>query len=349
MAIRTRPEHAVARIRRVAARERIRLHLVSAEVLLRLRGPPPGADPSRRTAHLDALRTYWRRGDFPTNRDFPAPTPYFRDADGVQYAVAELAAADGREDVVDAVAHDANHVDLETDEPPPALEAWLADAPLTEREAAYVQPAYPPGPPAWATEALAVLLVGVVSFLDVQFRSSQRRGDDRVRRRNAAVYYGRSPATAYCQYTVAVALALTTALLLEMRASVTLADAGLEISSILVLGGVVFGVGVVAAAVGASRNSGLVPAWVLGNAPLIGTGLAFSLEHRGFLPLLAVGTVGFLIYGLPAATFGYLLGLAVGDEERAPRPSRRALLFLAGYVAVHSVVLLALQLQWVVL
>jgi hypothetical protein len=133
---RTRTKLAGLAGRATAATEqlRVRTHLWRAERRLRARD-------GERAALLDRLRAYRRAGAYPRHDAF-SRTPLFRDGRGTLCAVAHLAATDGRADVVDATAATDNRVDLSTDEPPPALAGWLADAPLSRPEAALVQPAY---------------------------------------------------------------------------------------------------------------------------------------------------------------------------------------------------------------
>lgn len=132
------------RVSRRFGRERVRAHLARAEARLRARDPPAGVDPDRRAAHLDALESYWRRGAFPTNREYPERTPLFRGPGGVPCAMGAVVAADGRPDVVEAVVREDDAVNLETDAPPAALAEWLDGAGLSAEEAAFVQPTYDP-------------------------------------------------------------------------------------------------------------------------------------------------------------------------------------------------------------
>ncbi len=92
---------------------------------------------------IGVLRTFAARAEF--NRDpisVGARVPYFRDADGLRCAVAELMHASGEDAFVDKVYAERNHVwmcDLRGD---PHFEAWLSRSGLTIEEAARIQ-----GPP----------------------------------------------------------------------------------------------------------------------------------------------------------------------------------------------------------
>jgi hypothetical protein len=149
--------------RATAATERLRLrtHLWRAERRLRARG-----DDGERGAALDRLRAYRRAGAYPRHDAFDR-TPLFRDDRGTPCAVGHLAAADGRTDVVDRVAAADNRVDLTADDPPPALAAWLADAPLSRAEAALVQPAYGGG--GLVVDRCSVLTCAELRFLVVSW------------------------------------------------------------------------------------------------------------------------------------------------------------------------------------
>ena len=135
---------ALVRLRRRAGRERVRAHLARAEARLRACDPPAGVTWKRRKSHLNALESYWRRGEFPTNREFRHRTPLFRGPDGARCAMGAVVAADGRSDVVEAVVREDNAVNLETDAPPAALAEWLGGAGLSAEEATFVQPTYDP-------------------------------------------------------------------------------------------------------------------------------------------------------------------------------------------------------------
>ena len=135
---------ALVRLRRRTERERVRAHLARTEARLRARDLPAGVTREPRESHLNALESYWRRGEFPTNRESRHPTPLFRGPDGALCAMGAVVAADGRPDVVEAVVREDNAVDLETDAPPAALAEWLEDAGLSAEEAAFVQPTYDP-------------------------------------------------------------------------------------------------------------------------------------------------------------------------------------------------------------
>lgn len=174
----------------------MRAHLARAETRLRLAPAPDGADPAARRRCLDELCRYRRRGAFPRNTAAAERTPVFRDDRGVRCAVGELAAADGRADVVEAVAAADNTVDLERREPPAALAAWLRTAPLTQAEAARVQPTYGPHCPpplSCAQLGLAVWSAGLGALFGLEwllYRAVGRWVPAGGRRRRAGLVAG---------------------------------------------------------------------------------------------------------------------------------------------------------------
>jgi len=132
------------RLRRWFTTVRVRAHLRRTERALR------GANTDhldadqrcRREDTLDALRAYRERGAVPTNEGTTERTPQFVGANGVPCAVAALALADGRAELVERVAARDNGVRLETADDGPLLD-WVEETGLTRAEAARIQPAYP--------------------------------------------------------------------------------------------------------------------------------------------------------------------------------------------------------------
>ena len=170
----------LASFRSLVERERVRAHLARAEARLRVRRPPNDVDPDGRAAHLDALRAYWRRGEFPINREFRRRKPLFRGPGGTRCAMGAVVAADGRSDVVDAVVSEDNTVDLETDVPPSALVEWIDDAGLTAEEAAFVQPMYDPacrGPLTCSQLRMLLATVGLIAACWMEYGLYRVLGD----------------------------------------------------------------------------------------------------------------------------------------------------------------------------
>ncbi|MFB6172093.1 MAG: hypothetical protein ABEJ23_06130 [Haloarculaceae archaeon] len=152
---------------------RVRTHLRRTERALRATDTDH-LDPARRVRReraLDDLRDYRRPGAFPRNREARGRAPCFVGAEGRPCAVAHLLLADGRDDLVAAVAAADNTVRIEDLQGGPVVE-WLADHGLTQAEAARIQPSYPQvvhlattcGPvPCWLAGAVASLL-GLAAF-----------------------------------------------------------------------------------------------------------------------------------------------------------------------------------------
>lgn len=122
---------------------RIRDHLRRAERELR-RTTPGGLNDTqreRRSRHLDTLREYHRRGDFPTNEAVPERCPQFVGGNGVPCAIAALLLADSEDELVATVAATDNSVRIENLTDGPILD-WLAENGFTQAEAARIQPGY---------------------------------------------------------------------------------------------------------------------------------------------------------------------------------------------------------------
>lgn len=126
-----------------AERERIRSHLELVETLLR--GQPPPTDPrlaSERARNLDALHTYWQRGNYPQNTVVPgARNPIFIDERGVACAAGALIIASGHEALARRISQTMNEKFL--DEMHDAeLAAWVAKSGLSLGELRLIQPSY---------------------------------------------------------------------------------------------------------------------------------------------------------------------------------------------------------------
>jgi hypothetical protein len=91
---------------------------------------------------LQALAAYRAEGQFPKNRDFAEPRPYFIDADGTRCAMAHLMELGGERELVQAIARERNNAYVRELADDPRLVAWLAAAGLTVEEAAAIQPEY---------------------------------------------------------------------------------------------------------------------------------------------------------------------------------------------------------------
>lgn len=135
-------------VRRIAARERVRLHLARTHAALLRRARPdlPPDLKEERARNLARLGAYWRRGRFPVNRTRPGRAPVFRDEAGTCCAVGHLALLAGRGDIVDAIGGSDNHVRLSDVHDGPIV-GWLDHAGLTLEEARRIQPNYDYDPP----------------------------------------------------------------------------------------------------------------------------------------------------------------------------------------------------------
>jgi hypothetical protein len=132
-------------------RNRIQAHLAEVEYSLRARDVShlPAPTQEARARHLDRLREYRLRGEFPLNVEQPGrPVPVFRDHRGLLCAVGYLLARDGEGNLVDRIASTRNLARIPELADEPALVAWLEGAGLTVEEAARIQPQYN-GWPGW--------------------------------------------------------------------------------------------------------------------------------------------------------------------------------------------------------
>ena len=129
---------------REAEVKRLQLHFDSVDVELRSRNVSSlgQVQLARRAQLVSWLRDYRVAATFPTNDRFSAPTPFFRDKDGVLCAMAYLIDRSGRSDIVNKVAATRNNAYIRELADDPALIAWLDSSGLSVAEAARIQPAY---------------------------------------------------------------------------------------------------------------------------------------------------------------------------------------------------------------
>ena len=127
---------------------RIRAHLRRTESALRDNDTASlrAEQRDRRGQHLDVLRDYWRRGEFPANQAAEERAPKFVGTNGTPCAVAALLLADGKDDLVESIAVRRNGVRIEELDGGPVVD-WLRENGFTKAEAARIQPMYVPIPP----------------------------------------------------------------------------------------------------------------------------------------------------------------------------------------------------------
>ena len=133
---------------RSAEVQRLQRHFDSADVELKSRNVASlnRAQLARRAQLTEWLRDYRDAATFPTNDRFEAPTPFFRDKDGVLCAMAYLIDRSGRSDIVNKVTATRNNAYIRELADDPALIAWLDSSGLSVAEAARIQPSYEGGP-----------------------------------------------------------------------------------------------------------------------------------------------------------------------------------------------------------
>jgi hypothetical protein len=110
----------------------------------------------RRTALLDALDAYVAAGKFPASETDHGLLPTFLDPSGVRCAVAHLVETTAGTTAMTALDRDHHNdfiADLTSDS---RFVAWAADSGFTLEELAWIQPSYPPPPPADIQYELAV-------------------------------------------------------------------------------------------------------------------------------------------------------------------------------------------------
>lgn len=206
-----------------------------------------------------------------------------------------------------------------------------------------------PRPDAQASIVPAFLffLGGVLALLFADRLGLLRRRSTR-RDGRAAVLYGRDADRTRRQVTVAIATTLATPLALAEPAGGGIRLLQTATGSMLLTLLAIPASGVVFAAAGAARNGGLLPCWALGSAPVAGVALFVTIGLRSVLLLAVVTPLAVAIYGLPAATTGYLFGLRLNDDPGV-RPSGRVTAVLVASVLLVVAFLAALQLRLIVL
>lgn len=190
-------------------------------------------------------------------------------------------------------------------------------------------------------------LGGVLALLFADRLGLLRRRSTR-REGRAAVLYGRETDRTRHQVIVAIAVTLVTPLALAEPAGGGIRLLQALSGSLLLTLLTIPAAGSVLAAVGAARNGGLLPSWALGSAPVAGVALFVTLGLRDVTLLVAVPPLAVAVYGLPAATAGYLVGLLL-NEDPGIRPARRVTAVLAASVVLVVAFLAALQLRLLVL
>lgn len=146
----TRFGRRLTRLRMRVADFRVRAHLRRTERSLREADTDhlTDADRQRRRRHLDRLRAYWQRGEFPRNPT-DTRTPYFVGSEGTDCAVGNLLRKDGFGEVTDAIADAEPELRLEDVDADAAagtndaaLTDWIEESGLSRTEVERIQPAY---------------------------------------------------------------------------------------------------------------------------------------------------------------------------------------------------------------
>lgn len=121
---------------------RIELHLKQTEEVLRSQEAEDCVD-EKRTETLNHLNYYRNRAQFPANPDFNARRPYFVGPNGSLCAVGYLLHKNGRDDVVESIKQNNNHVYLEDFEASKTIK-WEKELGLSKEECERIQPTYGP-------------------------------------------------------------------------------------------------------------------------------------------------------------------------------------------------------------
>lgn len=146
----TRLGRRIDRLRQRVDDFRVREHLRRTEQSLREADTNhlSDAERRRRCRHLDRLRAYWQRGEFPRNpTDYR--TPYFVGADGTDCAVGNLLRKDANEELTDGIAavepgmrvEDVD-ADAAAGSHHAALAYWIEGSGLSRTEVERIQPTY---------------------------------------------------------------------------------------------------------------------------------------------------------------------------------------------------------------
>jgi hypothetical protein len=139
-----------------------------------------------RRKNINHLNKYWTRGIYPKNVDFSFKmVPYFKDALNTPCAMAYLIEQSGRQDLVDFVAKNNNHVYIKDLQDGPVIK-WINKSGLTKKEAARVQPTY-----AHSTSILLWIAVSIVFIVLewVSYKNSQWICSENVKRKIVAFLY----------------------------------------------------------------------------------------------------------------------------------------------------------------
>lgn len=128
----------------LSEQKRIRIHLAYVEQLLSRKDVShlsPTLRENRRKA-ITLLNKYWRKGEFPSNYDYPGERkPCFRDKHDQICAVGYLVQQTGHEDVVKSIEATENYSTIYEMTNPELLE-WVKLSGLTLEECAMIQPTY---------------------------------------------------------------------------------------------------------------------------------------------------------------------------------------------------------------
>lgn len=195
--------------------------------------------------------------------------------------------------------------------------------------------------------AFLFFLGGVLALL-LADRSGLLRPRSVRREGRAAVLFGRDADRTRRQVFVALAVALATPLVLSEPGGDGLRVLSALTGSLVVSLVAVPTLGAALSIVGAARNGGLLPCWALGSAPPAGVALFVALGHRSLVLLVVVPLLTVVVYGVPAATAGYLVGLGLNGDPGV-RPSRRVTAVFAASVVAIVAFLAALQFRVIVL
>lgn len=211
----------------------------------------------------------------------------------------------------------------------------MADPIPREGEQAAVAPAF-----LFFLGGVLALLVGHRLGL-LRRRSNRRDGQ-------AAVLFGRDADRTRQQVFVGLGVTLATPLVLAEPVGGGLDILLSENGSVLLRLLAIPLFGTLLSAAGAAENGGVLPCWLLGSAPVVGVALFVSLAHGSIVLLVVAVVLSFVVYGLPASTAGYLVGLRLNGDPGV-QPPRRVAVVLGGYVVIITGFLAALQFRVIVL
>ena len=124
--------------------EQIRIHLAYVEHLLKKKDVSSLSLElqQKRKKAINLLRNYWRKGEFPSNYDYPNERkPCFRDKKDRICAVGYLVQQTGNEDLVKEIEASENYSTI-YEMTNPELITWVEQSGLTLKECAMIQPTY---------------------------------------------------------------------------------------------------------------------------------------------------------------------------------------------------------------